>query len=169
MLPIVLLLIAFVPMLAEARRASRNARLLEGLGARDPKGDPYALMQFAYPACFLAIAGEAWVRGASMDSPFFTAGLVVFAAAKGVKYWAIATLGDRWTFRVLVPPRSSRILAGPYRFIRHPNYLGVIGELIGVALMGQAPVAGVASIVGFGALIRARIRVEERALRLDAE
>jgi methyltransferase len=169
MLPIFLLLVAFLPMLAEARRASRNATLLERLGAHDPEGDPYALMQFAYPACFLAVAGEAWVRGASMDSAFFIAGLVVFAAAKGVKYWAIATLGDRWTFRVLVPPGSSRILAGPYRFMRHPNYVGVIGELIGMALMGQAPVAGAGSILGFGALIRARIRVEERALRLDAE
>ena len=169
MLPIFLLVVAFVPMLAEARRASRNARVLESRGARDPQGDPYALMQFAYPACFAAMAGEAWVRGTSIDSPFFIPGLAVFVAAKGVKYWAIATLGDRWTFRVLVPPGSSRILAGPYRVMRHPNYVGVIGVLLGMALMGQAPISGAGSIIGFGALIRARIRVEERALRLDEE
>ena len=67
---------------------------------------------------------------------------LVFALAKGLKYWAIATLGDRWTFRVLVPPRSTRVAAGPYRFLRHPNYVGVAGELAGMALMAQAPIAG---------------------------
>ena len=48
--------------------------------------------------------------------------------------------------------------------MRHPNYVAVMGELAGMALMAQAPIEGVASIVGFGLLIVARIRVEERAL-----
>jgi isoprenylcysteine carboxyl methyltransferase (ICMT) family protein YpbQ len=50
--------------------------------------------------------------------------------------------------------------------MRHPNYLGVMGELVGMALMAHAPIAGSASTVVFGALIAARIRVEERALGL---
>ena len=83
-----------------------------------------------------------------------------------MKYWAIATLGARWTFRVLVPPHSTRITDGPYRFLRHPNYVGVAGELAGMALMAQAPLAGIASIAGFGALMILRIRVEERELRM---
>jgi methyltransferase len=120
-------------------------------------------MQIAYPACFVAIAGEALLRDVPLG-PSFTAGAVVFAAAKALKYWAIATLGDRWTFRVLVRPGQPLVTAGPYRLMRHPNYLGVAGELVGAGLMAHAPFAGVASLLGFGRLMLGRIRVEERAL-----
>lgn len=163
MLPVFLLAIAFGPMLLEARLAARNTRALQARGAREPAGDVYAVMQVAYPACFLSMAAEAWLRGAGVNA-WFVAGLLIFVAAKALKYWAIATLGERWTFRVLVPPGSSRRVAGPYRFVRHPNYVGVAGELLGTALMAQAPISGAASVLGFGALMLARIRVEERAL-----
>ena len=84
--------------------------------------------------------------------------------AKAIKYWAIATLGSRWTFRVLVPPSSTLITHGPYRYLRHPNYVGVIGELVGLALTARAVIAGTLSVAVFAALIVLRIRVEERAL-----
>ena len=160
---IILLALAFLPMALEARLAARHDRALRSAGAAEPKGDVFPLMQVAYPGAFLAMAFEAWARRAHPNSVFI-AGAVVFALAKTIKYWAIATLGERWTFRVLVPPDSSRILSGPYRFMRHPNYLGVMGELAGMALMAQAPISGTLSIVIFGMLIAGRIRVEERAL-----
>jgi methyltransferase len=156
-------LVAFVPMIAEARRSRRHERILRALGAIEPSDDVYRVMQVAYPACFVAIAGEALVRDVPLGRSF-AAGAVVFAAAKALKYWAIATLGSRWTFRVLVPPGQPLVSAGPYRLLRHPNYLGVAGELVGAALMAHAPIAGAASFLVFGTLMLARIRVEERAL-----
>jgi methyltransferase len=117
MFPFALAALAFVPMLLEARRAARNDRRLRDAGAVEPAGDVYRLMVFAYPACFLALIGEAWLRDTSFDGvqgSRFVAGLALFAAAKGLKYWAIATLGPRWSFRVLVPPGSSRITSGPH-------------------------------------------------------
>jgi methyltransferase len=162
-LPLALAALAFVPMLLEARRAARNDRQLRARGAVEPSGDIYRLMQFAYPGCFLAMIGEAWFRGVE-DGSVFVAGLAIFGAAKALKYWAIATLGTRWTFRVLVPPGSSRITVGPYRWLRHPNYVAVVGELVGFALLAQAPLTGTVSVVAFSTLISARIRVEERAL-----
>jgi methyltransferase len=158
-----LLGIAFIPMLLEARRSAANERTLRARGAMEPADDVYHAMQLAYPACFLAVVLEAWVRG-SGPGVIAVAGAVLFAAAKALKYWAIATLGERWTFRVLVPPGSTRTAGGPYRVMRHPNYVAVVGELLGFALLGQAPIAGVAAIAGFGALLRARGRVAERAL-----
>jgi methyltransferase len=99
----------------------------------------------------------------------FVVGVIVFALAKAIKYWAIATLGSRWSFRVLVPPASSLIQRGPYRFMRHPNYLGVMGELAGMAIISQSIIAGSLSVLVFAVLIAKRIRVEERALdRADA-
>ena len=57
------------------------------------------------------------------------------------------------------------VTSGPYRLMRHPNYVGLMGEIAGVALMMRAPFTGVASALVFGALLVARIRVEERLLR----
>ena len=161
---VIVALVAFVPMIAEARRSQRNERTLRALGAIEPFDDVYPLMQIAYPACFAAIAGEALLRDVPLGRSF-TVGAVVFTVAKALKYWAIATLGDRWTFKVLVLPGRPLVTAGPYRLLRHPNYLGVAGELVGAALMAYAPSAGIVSLGVFVKLMQMRIRVEERALR----
>lgn len=163
MFPWLLLAVAFVPMAFEARLAAAHDRALRAAGAREPLHDVFPLMQVAYPAAFLAMAFEAWRRGADANAVFI-AGLIVFALAKSIKYWAIATLGRRWSFRVLVLPGSPLITTGPYRFMRHPNYLGVIGEIGGMAVMAQGPIAGITSLLVFAALIAMRIRIEERAL-----
>ncbi len=155
-------------MLAEARRSRRHERGLRSKGAVEPSADVYRVMQMAYPACFLAMLAEGWGRAAA-TTPWILAGSVVFTLGKALKYWAMATLGPRWTFRVLVPPGAPRITDGPYRWLRHPNYVGVAGELAGIALVANAPIAGILSLVAFGGLMLARIRVEERALGVTAD
>lgn len=158
-----LVALAFVPMLFEARRSIGNARALRAAGAIEPAGDVYGVMQIAYPACFAAMILEPWLQDRGFTAAAIP-GAIVFTAGKALKYWAIHALGPRWTFRVLVPPHSIRTTRGPYRFLRHPNYLGVLGELAGFALLAGAPYAGIISIVTFGLLMLARIRAEERAL-----
>jgi methyltransferase len=160
-----LLALAFAPMLYEARRSASNERTLRAAGAAEPADDVYAAMQVAYPACFLAMVFEAWWRGRGMNAVAVT-GAGMFLVAKALKYWVIATLGTRWTFRVLVPPGSQRTIRGPYRVLRHPNYLAVAGELAGFALLAQAPIAGTLALLVFGLLMILRVRVEERALGL---
>jgi methyltransferase len=168
MFPFTIAALAFIPMILEAARSAANERVLRAAGAREPAGDVYQAMQVVYPACFLAMVGEAWLRGSGM-TVVAAVGAGIFVYAKALKYWAIATLGRRWTFRVLVPPASQRIVRGPYRMLRHPNYVAVVGELVGFALIAQAPVAGIAATVAFGLLMLARIRVEESALMIAAE
>ena len=153
----------FVMMIVETIVSARHERALRAAGAIEPPGDVYATMQIAYPACFLAIVGEGYLRNAPIDR-WFAAGAAIFGIGKALKYWAIASLGRRWVFRVLVPPGSSLVSSGPYRHMRHPNYVGVAGELAGMALMAQAPVTGILALLTFGLLLVARIRVEERAL-----
>jgi methyltransferase len=161
----VLLLVcfAFVPMIGEALLSRVNERRLRQAGAIEPPDDVYPAMQLIYPACFAAMIAEHWIRQPGLDR-VAVAGVFVFGAAKALKYWAIASLGPRWTFRVLVPPQSELTTEGPYRFARHPNYIAVAGEIAGMALLAHAVVTGVASFVVFGLLLLARIRVEERAL-----
>jgi methyltransferase len=157
--------IVLVPMLFEAVLSRRNERELRAMGAAEPHDDVYWIMQVAYPAAFLAMLLEGWRQGPLVDV-HVAGGFALFVGAKLLKYWAIVTLGVRWTFRVLVPPGSTRVLAGPYRLLSHPNYLAVMGELAGAALVAHAPIAGALALLGFGALVLLRIRVEERALGL---
>lgn len=168
MLVLTTTLLVFGPMLAEAWLSRVHEDALRGAGAVEPSGDVYRAMQVAYPAAFAAMIVEGAWRGAAADV-FVAAGLLVWLAAKLLKYWAIAALGVRWTFRVLVPARSVRRTAGPYRWLRHPNYVAVAGELIGVALAMHAPVSGIPAVAGFTWLMSRRVRIEEDALQSAAE
>lgn len=158
----------FGSMGAEAAISRRHERVLRAMGAIEPPDDVYGAMRWAYPLCFVVIAAEGWLAGGSTASmaSISGAGVILFGLAKALKWWAMATLGTRWTFRVLVPPDAPLILGGPYRYLRHPNYLAVVGEIAGAAVTLRAPVSGVVSVLGFGALMRRRIIVEERALKL---
>ena len=121
-------------------------------------------MQLAYPLAFLSMLGEAALRDTTPSRAVLIAGATLFATAKALKWWAILTLGRCWTFRVIIVPGAPLVRSGPYRFLRHPNYLGVIGELTGVALMTGALVTGPIATAAFGALMLKRVAIEDRAL-----
>jgi methyltransferase len=155
--------VVFAAMLVEAEISRRHDVRLRAAGALEPPGDVYAAMQVAYPGVFLIMLAEGFWREARLDG-LAVAGLAVFGAAKGLKYWAIASLGERWTFRVLVPPGSACIRRGPYRWLSHPNYLAVGGEIVGCALTSHAFVTGPLAFALFGTLMLQRIKIEEAAL-----
>jgi len=155
----------FLPMTAEAARAAQNERAQRGRGGSEPPDDVYPLMRVAYPGIFLAMIAEGFA-GNGAPSYVFASGIVVFVLAKALKWWAIVTLGRAWTFRVIVVAGDPLVVRGPYRWLRHPNYVAVLGEFLGAALMTGAPIAGIAGAAAFALLLRKRIAVEERALRL---
>jgi methyltransferase len=117
-----------------------------------------------YPASFAAMIAEGAVRGSAPSAVAIT-GAAIFIAAKALKWWAIASLGPFWTFRVIVLPGATLVADGPYRWIRHPNYVAVIGELVGVAAMSGAPITGAIAVAVFALLLVKRIAVEDRTLR----
>ena len=162
---LVLVIIVFVPMLIEARRAAVNERAQRRRGGVQPDADVavYRSMQVAYPGAFAAMIGEHLWNGAS-PTALAVAGAALFVASKGLKWWAILTLSTSWTFRVIVVPGEPLVGRGPYRFVRHPNYVAVAGELVGVGLMTSAAVSGPLAVVLFGVLLKRRISVEEKAL-----
>lgn len=153
-------------MLAELWLSKRNERALFARGAVEVPDPAYRTMRWAYPAIFVAMAVEGLVNPRH-PGLFTAAGAVLFMTAKCFKYWAISSLGVRWSYRVLVVPGEQLVDTGPYRLMRHPNYLAVVGELLGMALLTGARWTAVAGIVFFSWLLRRRVVVEERALRLD--
>ena len=160
--------VVLVLMLAELRVSTRHERALLARGAVTPPDPVYRTMRWAYPAAFAGMAAEGvmWEALSRPAPPILVLiGVLVFAVSKLFKVWAIATLGVRWTYKVLVLPGEPLVTSGPYRLIRHPNYVGVVGELIGMALVTGARVAGPVGVLLFSWLLAKRIRAEEEALR----
>ena len=170
-------------MLAEQRLSRVNEQRLRAAGAIEPAGDPWRALAILYPAAFLAMGVEgAWhamhaaPAGPAAWTPSWGAsGLVLFMASKALKYWAIGSLGERWSFSVLVEPGRPLVTSGPYRYVSHPNYIAVAGELVGTAMMMASFIAGPVMTGAFGVALWSRVKVEERALgsarstkRLDA-
>ncbi len=151
-------------MLLEQQRSLANERALLARGAVEPADDVYPIMRWTYPAAFVVMAIEGAMFG---PSPGLTTviGVAVLVAAKALKFWAIGSLGPRWTFRVLVPSDAPLVSHGPYAFLNHPNYVAVVGELIGFAIVVGARVTGPIATIVFGLLLRSRIQVENNALR----
>ena len=156
-------LAALLIMAGEAVLSSFNERLLRARGAIEPEGDVIGSMRWAYPGAFVLMGIEGALTGPAPPNVLL-GGLALFGFAKALKIWAISSLGTRWSYRVLVVPGEPLVTAGPYRFIAHPNYLAVAGEIASVAAIVWAPLTGVLATIGFGWLMIARIRIEDRAL-----
>ena len=150
--------------LVELVISKRNAAYIKERGGQEWGAGHYPVMVVLHtallPVCFL----EAHFMNRPWDPTLAYAmgGLIV--ATMALRYWAITSLGHHWNTRVIVLPGADVVRKGPYRFIRHPNYLAVIVELAAIPLFHSA----YWSAIGFGLanllLLRHRIRVEERAL-----
>ncbi|MCC7009167.1 MAG: hypothetical protein IT184_10145 [Acidobacteria bacterium] len=156
-------------MLAEQRASARHEQQLRAEGAIEPPGDVYRALALTYPAAFLIMGLEGIWRAshqaAAAGGPSWAAsGVVLFVVSKMLKYWAIRALGHRWSFRVLVLPGRPLVSDGPYRYVDHPNYIAVIGELVATALMVGARVTGPIAGAGFGIVLWRRWRFERRVL-----
>ena len=118
-----------------------------------------------YPAVMLVHAGwlaGLWVLG--HDRTVVPVYLVVFLVLQIARYWVLATLGRRWTTRVIVLPGAPLIESGPYRLMRHPNYVIVAGELVLVPLALGLPLYALIFLALYAGAAYLRIQVENSAL-----
>ena len=155
------LVLAFLVLqrLAELLIASRNHRALKARGAVEAGRRHYPAIVAVHAGWLLALATTVHPT-APLSIPL----LAVFLLLECGRAWVIWTLGSRWTTRVMVVPGDKRILSGPYRFVRHPNYLIVCGEIAVVPLMfGAWLLALIASVLNL-LVLRIRIRVENETL-----
>lgn len=154
-------ILAFVVVqrLAELVLASFNTRKLLARGAREVGRGHYPL--------FVLLHGS-WLVAIAMATPPATRPewilVAVFAVLQLLRVWVIATLGPYWTTRIITLDGAPMIRTGPYRFLRHPNYWVVTGEIAVLPLaFHQWTVAGLWTILNI-ALLRHRVRVESAAL-----
>ena len=144
--------------LIELRLADSNSRKLLTKGAVEFGRDHYAFIVGLH-MIWLAVLWW-WAPGQPIDLAL----LVLFALLQLGRVWVIATLGDRWTTRIIVMPGAPLVRTGPYRFLRHPNYLIVTLEIAVLPMVfGLWGIALVFSLLN-AVILTVRIRAENRAL-----
>lgn len=150
--------------LVELRLSRANAQKAFARGGREAGQRHFGAMTFVHALWFLAMGLELVLRAPPFPRPWGWVALGGALLAQALRWWAIATLGERWNVRVIVVPGALPVRAGPYRFLRHPNYLAVIVELACVPLVHGLWVTAVAFTLANAWLLRVRIRAEEEAL-----
>jgi methyltransferase len=149
--------------LFELTVSGRHARALLARGGVEAGRGHYRPMVLLHTAFFAACAAEALARRAPPPAWALLA-LAGVLVAQALRWWAIATLGERWVTRVIVLPGASPVTGGPYRWVKHPNYLAVALELACVPLAYGGWRTAVLFSLANAALLTVRIRAEERAL-----
>ena len=153
-----------VERLWELRLARRNASRLLARGGVEVGAGHYPWMVGLHTAFLASSLAEVWLLGRPFLPVLAVVALAALALASGLRAWAIQTLGERWTTRVIVLPGAARVVSGPYRYLAHPNYLAVALEIAALPLVHGAWMTAVLFSSLDGALLAHRIRTEESAL-----
>lgn len=149
---------------AELVVSRRNARRALAAGGVETGRRAYAIMVAVHALFPLACAAEVLLLPRPFPGAAGFAALAVALGAQALRWWAVATLGERWSTRVIVVPGAAPVTGGPYRFLRHPNYLAVVLEMAAVPLIQGAWLTALVFSALNAALLAHRIPAEERAL-----
>jgi methyltransferase len=162
---LVLILATGAERIVELVISMRNARAALARGGREYGLGHFPWMIALHTALLAACILEAWL----LERPFLPwlgwPMLVLVVLSQALRYWCIASLGPQWNTRVIVVPGARMVTRGPYRLLRHPNYLAVVVEGFALPLVHTSWVTALGfTVLNAVLLLRFRIPVEERAL-----
>jgi methyltransferase len=152
--------------LLELRLSQRNERRMRQRGGHEHAPETYRWIVTLHAAWFVAMLLEVFAGRREFRPRLAALALSLVALGQALRLTAIRTLGPRWSTRIMtVPgPEGARIQQGIYKYIRHPNYLGVELEILSVPLVHNAYLTSAMFGVANALLLRDRIRREEQAL-----
>jgi methyltransferase len=157
-----------VQRLLELRLSRRHERLLRVRGAVERGRGHYPLMVGLHVLWLLSTLVEGLLRGPGLPA-WWPIPLALFLLVQPLRYWAILSLGEHWNTRILVVPGVKLVRRGPYRYLRHPNYVVVAVEIATFPLIFGAWVTSLIFSLLNAVLLFVRIRDENRALKDLAE
>lgn len=160
----VLVLAVGVERVAELLVSRRNAAWARSRGGVETGRGHFPAMVLLHTGLLVGALAEVFVLGRPFVPVLGAVMLLLVALAQGLRWWCIATLGRQWNTRVIVVPGLGRVTSGPYRVLRHPNYVAVVVEGAALPLVHSAWITATAFTVVNAALLARRVRVEERAL-----
>jgi methyltransferase len=160
---------AFILVLVTLQRAGElavsrsNTQKLLARGAVEIAPGHYPLIVAVHTAWLISL----WVFG--YDQPVNALALLLYLVLQGFRFWVMWTLGSRWTTRIIILPERPLVSAGPYRFLSHPNYAVVAGEMALLPLVLDLPLLAAVFTILNAAVLAIRIRAENRALAASRE
>jgi methyltransferase len=140
-----------------------NTRKLIARGAVEVAPGHYPLIVAVHAAWLISL----WLFG--RQQPVHLAFLVGYLVLQGLRFWVLWTLGARWTTRIIVLPEQPLVAAGPYRFLSHPNYAIVAGEIAVLPLTLGLPLLAIVFTVFNAAVLAIRMSAENAALATSRE
>ena len=159
----ILLFLVTAERVAELWLARRNTQALLARGAREAGASHYPAIVALHALWLASLWWFAWARDIEVSW------LIVFLALQGLRAWTLLTLGRRWTTRIIVLPDAPLVRTGPYRFVSHPNYLVVVGEIAVLPLCFGLDWLALAFSLANALVLGVRIRAENRALEADPD
>jgi methyltransferase len=154
----VILALVTLQRISELVLSRHNTAKLVARGAIEIGAGHYPLVVVVHAAWLIAL----WVWGRDQDVNLVA--LALFVGLQGVRLWILATLGPRWTTRIIVLPGEPLVASGPYKYFSHPNYAVVGAEIALLPLALHLPWLAVLFTALNAAVLVIRIRVEARAL-----
>jgi methyltransferase len=154
----IILALVTLQRLGELVLARRNTQALMARGAVEVGASHYPLLVSMHAAWLIAL----WIYG--YDQPVDLIPLIAFIGLQGLRCWVLATLGPRWTTRIIVLPGAPLVTGGPYRYIAHPNYLVVAAEIALLPLALHLPWLALIFSALNAVVLAIRIRAEQHAL-----
>ena len=155
---VILLALVTAERLGELWLAQRNTTALLKQGAVEMAPQHYTLIVLLHGFWLAGLWALGW------DQPVNLVWLAVFLVLQVLRVWVLATLGRRWTTRIIVLPGEQLVATGPYRWLTHPNYVVVIGEIAVLPLCLGLHWYALAFSLANGAVLTVRIRAENAAL-----
>ncbi len=150
--------------LVELQVSRRHQRSLVGLGARKLADPQYRWMVLLHAGVLIGAALEVTLLHRPFIPLLACAALLAFSLATVLRWWVIRTLGAHWNTEVVDSASLGVVSDGPFRWIRHPNYLGVFVEVIALPLIHTAWITAAVATAGNACVLRNRLRIEERVL-----
>ena len=154
----VILALVTVQRLGELVLSRYNTKRLLARGGIEVGAGHYPLIVSVHAAWLIAL----WIWG--RDESVNLVALALFIALQGLRVWIIATLGGRWTTRIIVLPGEPLVASGPYRYLSHPNYVVVAAEIAMLPLALHLPMLALIFTGLNAAVLAIRLRAETRAL-----
>jgi methyltransferase len=159
------LLLLALQRLLELGWARRNERWLRAQGALEFGASHYRYIVGLHAGFFISLALEGFYRGPQLHARWpIIVGLLLMAQI--LRYWCLSSLGRFWNTKIFVIPGAGLIQAGPYRWLKHPNYGVVIAEIFLVPLLFHAWWTLLAASLINLIVLRIRITEEEKALTI---
>ncbi|SEH02799.1 methyltransferase [Nonomuraea solani] len=150
--------------LAELAVARRNLAWARSAGGVEYGARHYPFIVVAHTALLIAAPAEVWLLGRPFVPALGWPMLAAVVLAQGLRWWCVGTLGRQWNTRVVVVPGLPLVRRGPYRWLRHPNYVAVVAEGIALPLVHSAWLTASAFTAANAVLLAVRIHVENAAL-----